>query len=231
MLVKRLFQITLILAVLAVCLTIPRNASSAGLCGSTYIIQRGDWLSKIANHCGVSLSALCGANPGVCYQRYIYPGQVLNIPGGAGAYIPPQNCGLAYCQPYGFPNPSTGNAPTNFWFPSMIVTPHVGSNYYKATGYVGTQLSFQTKVQNNGDVPLQVFANLTPPPDWDVNEQYTDCPTALGIGSVCTLTWVFTPRVSGYVYVRVYARGLYTDSSGYSQRITQSPAFLFIVGP
>jgi LysM repeat protein len=238
MFAKRMLQITLILAVLAACLTIPRSASAAGPCGSTYIVQPGDWLSRIANRCGVTLSALYAANPGVVYQRYIYPGQVLNIPGGPwpgnpgpGPCAPQQYCCPTYCQPYGTTYPFTNKVPTTFYFPSMIVTPRVGSSYYGSTAYVGTKLTFQTKVQNNGDVPLQVVANLTPPSDWDVNDKYNDCPTTLATGSMCTLTWVFTPRVSGQAYVRVYVRGLYTDSSGYTQRITQSPAFFFNVGP
>ena len=56
--------------------------AAAWNCGSTYVVQPGDWLSKIANRCGVSLSQLYAANPNVGY--YIYPGQVLNIPGGYG---------------------------------------------------------------------------------------------------------------------------------------------------
>jgi LysM repeat protein len=230
MFAKRILQITLILAVLAACLAIPRSASAAGPCGSTYVVQRGDWLVKIANRCGVTLSALCSANPGVCYQRYIYPGQVLNIPGGTGPFPPPQNWCPAFCPQYGPAIPSTSSGQT-FWFPNMSVAPHVGSNYYQSTAYVGTQLTFQVKVKNNGNVPLQVVANLTPPSDWDVNNQYNGCPENLAVGSICTFTWVFTPQVGGSIYVRVYVRGLYTDSSGNPQRITQSPAFLFIVDP
>ena len=79
MFAKRLLQITLILAILLTSFAIPRSASASGPCGSTYIVQPGDWLSRIANRCGVSLSALYAANPGVEYQRYIYPGQVLDL--------------------------------------------------------------------------------------------------------------------------------------------------------
>ena len=225
MFAKRVLQITLILVMLAACLTIPRGASAAGPCGSIYIVQRGDWLSKIAARCGVTLSALCTANPGVCYQRYIYPGQVLNIPGGTWPITPQQN----WCPPYCLPSGS--NTTGMYWFPNMVVTPHVGSNYYSSTSYVDTTVTFQTKVLNNGDVPLEIVANLTPPPDWDVNDKYDDCPTALGSGRMCTLTWVFTPRVNGYAYIRVYVRGLYTDSSGFDGRVAKSAAFLFNVWP
>ncbi len=220
---KRFLQIILIMVVLAACLTIPRSASAASPCGSTYIVQSGDWLIKIANRCGVTLAALYAANPGLAYQRYIYPGQVLNIPGGYGTVVP---------QPYGttYP-PPIYQTPSNFYYPSLIAIPHVGGNYYSSRSSVGTQLAYQITVFNNGDVSLQILANLNPPSDWHVDATYDDCPDALGAGSHCTLTWLITPQDSGYAYLRVYVRGYYTDSYGDSQRVTGSPAFLFVVDP
>ena len=79
MFTKRLIQLTLILVLLVSMLAATSGASAASYCGSTYIVQPGDWLSKIANRCGVTLSQLYAANPWVGY--YIYPGQRLNIPG------------------------------------------------------------------------------------------------------------------------------------------------------
>jgi LysM repeat protein len=234
-----MLQITLILAVLAASLAIPRTASAAGPCGNIYVVQRGDWLTKIAQRCGVSLSALYAANPGVQYQRYIYPGQVLNIPdGGSGGalpgYPPPPpgypvpGCANPFCQSPGTTQPYPG-AISYYWYPSMVVTPKVDGNFYQATAYVGTQFTFLTKVQNNGDVPLQVIANLTLPSDWDAYETSDDCPDALNVGATCTFTWALTPHDRGSVLVRVYARGFYTDPYGASQRITRSPAFIFNV--
>lgn len=115
----------------------------------------------------------------------------------------------------------------DYWFPHMIVTPHAGSNYYSTTAYIGQNLNFQTTVENDGIVALQIVAILTPPSGWDINYQTDDCPDYLAVGSACTLSWVFVPRVSGSYLVRVYVRGFYTDSNGASQRITASPAFLF----
>jgi len=97
---KRLIQLTLITAVLITCLSFPRSASAWGGCGSSYVVQPGDWLSKIASRCGGSLSALYAANPWAAYYYYIYPGQVLNIPGGSsggGGYY----CGPTYSDYYG----------------------------------------------------------------------------------------------------------------------------------
>jgi LysM repeat protein len=105
MFAKRLIQIVLVFAVLAACFSLPRAASAWGGCGSTYVVQPGDWLSKIANRCGVTLSALYAANPWAAYYRYIYPGQVLNIPGGP-APVPgggvQYSCGPTYSAYYGY---------------------------------------------------------------------------------------------------------------------------------
>ena len=154
MFAKRMFQITLILAVLVAGFATPRSASAAGPCGSTYIVQPGDWLSRIANRCGVSLDALYAANPGVAYQRYIYPGQVLNIPAGTwpgnpgpGPFAPQQYCYPTYCWRYGAANPFTGQTRLTIWYPDMIVTPQVGSSYYGAAIHAGTTIHFSGQSQ------------------------------------------------------------------------------------
>jgi hypothetical protein len=105
---KRLIQLTLVLVFVVACFAFPRGASAAA-CGSTYVVQKGDWLAKIATRCGVTLSALYAANPWAGYYRYIYPGQVLNIPGGTVPVPPPppgpkpvyKDCGPKYSDYYG----------------------------------------------------------------------------------------------------------------------------------
>ena len=47
--------------------------------GTTYVVQRGDWLARIAQRYGVSLWAMLQANP-LMNPNLIYPGQVLIIP-------------------------------------------------------------------------------------------------------------------------------------------------------
>lgn len=51
---------------------------------TTYTVQAGDWIRRIAEKHGVTVEALLAANPGVNPDR-IYPGQVLNIPAPSGA--------------------------------------------------------------------------------------------------------------------------------------------------
>jgi LysM repeat protein len=96
---KRMLQTILVIAVLIALLSFPRSAFAGSGCGSTYVVQPGDWLSRIANRCGVTLSALYAANPWARYYRYIYPGQVLNIPGGPGGGHP--YCGPSHSDYYG----------------------------------------------------------------------------------------------------------------------------------
>jgi LysM repeat protein len=82
MLLKRLLQVCLILVLLLASLASTGSARAWSGCSGSYVVQHGDWLAKIAQNCGVTLSALYAANPWVNYQYYIYPGQVLVIPGG-----------------------------------------------------------------------------------------------------------------------------------------------------
>lgn len=84
---KRFLQVCLVLAMLLVSLAAtPDKALASGYCGGSYVVQRGDWMAKIARYCGVSLSSLIAANPWTQYYYYIYPGQILVIP---GSYTPP----------------------------------------------------------------------------------------------------------------------------------------------
>jgi len=91
---KRLIQLSLIVVLLFASLAFTSNASASGYCGSTYVVQPGDWLAKIARRCGVTLSEMYAANPGVGSR--IYPGQVVNIPGG---YDYGYDYGYYYCGP------------------------------------------------------------------------------------------------------------------------------------
>jgi LysM repeat protein len=78
----RITQLFLILILVVASFAAATPARAWSYCGSSYVVQRGDWLAKIANNCGVTLSELRAANPWTYYERYIYPGQVLAMPGG-----------------------------------------------------------------------------------------------------------------------------------------------------
>lgn len=76
------FVLALIVAVLAAAqILTPAAAAPApnAACGDTYTVQRGDYLSKIANTCGVTLTTLINANPEIKNINVVYPGQVIRI--------------------------------------------------------------------------------------------------------------------------------------------------------
>lgn len=79
---KRIVQLSLILLLLVASFATTSRAQAQSWCGSTHVVQRGEWLAKIARNCGVRLVDLRAANPWTYYDRYIYPGEVLIIPGG-----------------------------------------------------------------------------------------------------------------------------------------------------
>lgn len=78
---KRFIQMGLILALALASLGAAQPAQAASWCGASYVVQPGDWLARIARNCGVTLSELRAANPWTYNSAYIYPGQVLVIPG------------------------------------------------------------------------------------------------------------------------------------------------------
>jgi lysozyme len=103
MFVKRTIQLSLVLVLVFASLAFTSSAHAwGGYCGSTYIVRPGDWLAKIARTCGVTLSQMYAANPGV--GSYIYPGQIIYIPGGYdGGYDGGYHgyCGPSYSAYYG----------------------------------------------------------------------------------------------------------------------------------
>jgi LysM repeat protein len=70
---------------------------------TTYTVQQGEWLYQIARKFGVSVAQLQTANPGV-NPNYLYPGQVLNIPGGTASNPTPSSLAT--------PTPSSGATAT-----------------------------------------------------------------------------------------------------------------------
>jgi len=148
MFAKRMIQLTLILVLLVSFLAVSHSDAAASNCGSTYVVQRGDWLSKIANRCGVSLSQLYSANPNVGY--YIYPGQVLNMPGYNNPGPVPGNGGPVPGN--GAPNPGNGGAwygngqyycgPTSSTYYGKYYVVCRGDTLLKIALYYGERLSY-----------------------------------------------------------------------------------------
>lgn len=83
---------------------------------TTYTVQWGDWLSKIAAQFGVTTQAIVAANPGLNPNR-VYPGQVLIIPGASATALPPTpgSTGGATprASPSAAPGPESSRTPTD----------------------------------------------------------------------------------------------------------------------
>ena len=54
---KRIAQLLLIIVMLAVSLGAATRTQAWSYCGSTYVVQHGDWLAKIARKCGVPMNS------------------------------------------------------------------------------------------------------------------------------------------------------------------------------
>jgi len=69
------------------------SPAAQSTCGDTYTIKRGDYLSKIAKNCNVSLSTIINLNPQITNINRVYPGQVIRltssgtIPVTGGTYV------------------------------------------------------------------------------------------------------------------------------------------------
>jgi LysM repeat protein len=94
---KRLFQLMIVMAILAASFLSAGEALAWGSCPSYVTVQWGDTLSTIAAQCGTTVYAIQAANPGV--SSWIYAGQVLYIPTGYSSdtgYYPPPASGGTY---------------------------------------------------------------------------------------------------------------------------------------
>ena len=97
--VRRIFQLISIVAILIASIGSVGSASAWGNCSSYVTVQWGDTLSGIAQQCGTTVHAIRAANPGLGW--WVYAGQVLYIPTGSpsnpGNY-PPSNTGTYVVQ-------------------------------------------------------------------------------------------------------------------------------------
>jgi LysM repeat protein len=84
MFIKRVTQFILVAAIVFSSLASTGAASAAPArwgCGSSYTIQWGDTLGKIAGRCGTTIAALQLANPSIGSGNWIFAGEILVLPG------------------------------------------------------------------------------------------------------------------------------------------------------
>jgi lipoprotein-anchoring transpeptidase ErfK/SrfK len=77
---RKITYIAFLAGLLLLLISYPVYAAEPSQCESTYKIVRGDWLSRIAKRCGLSLKELLEANPEIENPARIYPGQLIVIP-------------------------------------------------------------------------------------------------------------------------------------------------------
>ncbi len=76
---KVLAQVSALVFLLLAFFGTPLDAQAGGVCGGTYIAERGDTVDTIAAKCGTTASAIYAANPGI--GGTLYAGQALTVPG------------------------------------------------------------------------------------------------------------------------------------------------------
>jgi LysM repeat protein len=89
-------QIFIAILIVITSIVVPQNVLAGGVCGGTYIVEKGETFSSIAAKCGTTVSIIMAANPGV--SEPLKTGQAINVPG------------LTYSAPTG---PITDNTSSN----------------------------------------------------------------------------------------------------------------------
>src|SRR5690242_17585610 len=79
MLNRTIMRVSFLLLIIMGSITVPRNVSAGGVCGGTYIVEKGETYNSIAARCGTSASAIIAANPGV--SEPLKTGQAITVPG------------------------------------------------------------------------------------------------------------------------------------------------------
>jgi len=77
---KKVFQLILVVAILAASFASTGNVLAWSGCASYITVQWGDTLSGLASLCGTTVESIRAANPGLGW--WVYAGQVLYIPSG-----------------------------------------------------------------------------------------------------------------------------------------------------
>jgi LysM repeat protein len=143
------------------------------------VVQYGDSLSGIASRCGVSLASMYAANPGAGY--YIYPGQVLVIPGGSYTPAPSYSSGTYVVQPgdtffkisvrYNVSYASLLAANPGIWNPNLIYSGQV-INIPAAPVYYTVRRGDTLRIIANAYGTSVYGLQLLNPSIWDPNRIY-----------------------------------------------------------
>jgi LysM repeat protein len=65
------------------------SSTAASTCGDTYVVQRLDWLAKIASRCSMTVAEILALNPQIVNPSLIYTGQTLRLTSSAPeVYVP-----------------------------------------------------------------------------------------------------------------------------------------------
>ena len=139
---------------------------AAADCGDTYVVESGDWLSRIARRCGVTVEALLAANPQITDPNAINAGQVLTIPGPDVTATTRFNLNFR-------PQPTTDSTPIDV-IPAGVTVPVTGRNeagdwllvnYQDQRGWIAAWL---TGVDGSlADVPVVPATDPIPVPPRD----------------------------------------------------------------
>ena len=113
---------------------VPTPAPPVQTSGSTYTVQPGDTLTRIALNYGVSTQALALAN-GISNLNIIYVGQVLVIPGSSVPVNPP--IANPTPEPPAAPTPVPAPAPTGI---NLLPNPSFEGGWYNQNGIAELQL-------------------------------------------------------------------------------------------
>jgi LysM repeat protein len=146
-----------------------------GSCTNPYIVRPGDWLSKIAIWCNISLDAILQANPQIINPDLIFPNQYITMPNSSTSVaIPVPVTGLAETIQSGstlqvraiqFPP----NTPVNVTIgPNGAVSSAVTSGITDASGALSTQITvpnpqnspslWTVTVSTTSNMPIQAIS-------------------------------------------------------------------------
>jgi LysM repeat protein len=188
---KRMFQVMIVVAVLAASFASAGRALAWSSCSSYVTVQWGDTLSGIAAQCGTTVYAIQAANPGLGY--WVYAGQVLYIPTGSPSY------------PGNYPPPATGS--------TYVI--QVGDTLAKIANRYGTTVSailaVNPQIYNPNVIYVGQVINLPsgsgnpypPPPTNPPSGPCTSCPKPAPGHELNTATVTY----KGGMYIRSEPNG------------------------